>query len=94
MTTNRTTAANRYDASATLNGVTPDTAEGAQAVMAEIADPRVLRTMAASGGSWVSDPEFDRVWGFITEGQVIRVVVYLDALDGEGDFTCDEEWVG
>lgn len=66
-----------------------DNAESAREVLREMMDARSLAKLDAAArsgaGRWVPDPSVPRVWGFEVAGEVV-CVVYLDELDGEGDF--------
>jgi hypothetical protein len=69
----------------------PDTAEGAMAALQSMADPTVVRRVAADG-TWVPDPSIPRVWGVMDGFGRVRLVLTLEASWGEPDFTCDDEW--
>jgi hypothetical protein len=52
-----------------------------------------LPLLANYEGAWRMDPEVKNVWGWFdaAEGKV-RVIAYLDGMNGEGDFESDEEY--
>jgi hypothetical protein len=51
------------------------------------------RAVADGTHEWVWDPEVREVVGLIRKGtNRADIVIYLDALDGEGDFEVSDEW--
>lgn len=63
---------------------TPDTAETAQEILAEMMDERFVTALTSAGGRWVPDPSVPRVWGVEVDGKIV-CVVYLDSRDFEAD---------
>jgi hypothetical protein len=80
-----------------------DSPAGAWKVLHDSMDEKFVQVLADSikdgSARWMPDPEHDRVWGFQilpwatgeTEPKTV-VVVYLDHLDGAGDYECNEVW--